>query len=383
MRMARLTGILLSLGLVIGTLPAHANNGDQMVGVNAIQWGLGGAVVAAPQEAGTLFTNPAGLAVLDIEEVRFDLGFGVINPNRSANNVTSDSDYYLIPAGAAAFRLNERMVLGVGMAGLAGTGVDIDDVFPTIPGSQAVVTTKQLFKLGPGLGYQVNDQLFLGAALHFDYQSLALYNANFQLPQTGTFGFGAGFGAVYKMNDKLQFGLNYTTKQNLEELDWNTTSGSYSMTIDAPAHLSAGVAYKPADDWQVELDVKYIWFNDVFDRVTLHTPTGPTILEFGWDDRTVISLGVQKKLGGKNKLLMGYNYGESPIDPEDVDANLGSVAISEHHLAIGLQRQLTGRVLSTATYTRVFENEVKSSSGSGNSIEMDQNVFHLQVSYAR
>ncbi len=234
MSVTRRTEFLLALGLVTGAFPTHANNGDQMVGVNAIQWGLGGAVVAAPQEAGTLFSNPAGLAVLDIEEVRFDLGFGVINPNRSANNVDSDSDYYLIPAGASAFRLNERMVLGVGMAGLAGTGVDIGDAFPTIPGSQAVVTTKQFFKLGPGLGYQVNDQLFLGAALHFNYQSLALYNANLQLPQTGIFGYGAGFGAVYKVNNKLQFGLNYTTKQYMDELDWNTTSGSYRMTIDAP-----------------------------------------------------------------------------------------------------------------------------------------------------
>ncbi len=50
---------------------AHATNGDQMLGVTATQWGMGGAIVAAPQDAASIMYNPAGIAELAIKDVRF------------------------------------------------------------------------------------------------------------------------------------------------------------------------------------------------------------------------------------------------------------------------------------------------------------------------
>ena len=99
---------------MIGTSYAvYATNGDQMLGVTATQWGMAGAVVAAPQDSGTILTNPAGLAVLDIEDVRFDMGFGFLNPPRKANGTDSDSDLYLIPSGAVAFRIDDQLTFGM------------------------------------------------------------------------------------------------------------------------------------------------------------------------------------------------------------------------------------------------------------------------------
>lgn len=74
---------------------ALATNGDQMLGVTATQWGMAGAVVAAPQDAGTIMTNPAGLAELGMKDVRFDMGFGSLNPPRKVNGADSDSDSLL------------------------------------------------------------------------------------------------------------------------------------------------------------------------------------------------------------------------------------------------------------------------------------------------
>ena len=61
---------------------AAATNGDQMLGLTAIQNGMAGAVVAAPQDAATILVNPAGMAELNIKDVRFDLGVGFLNPPR-------------------------------------------------------------------------------------------------------------------------------------------------------------------------------------------------------------------------------------------------------------------------------------------------------------
>ena len=72
----QLLSAAVSAALLVMAHSAHATNGDQMLGVTATQWGMGGAVVAAPQDAGTILTNPAGIAELGIKEVRFDMGVG-------------------------------------------------------------------------------------------------------------------------------------------------------------------------------------------------------------------------------------------------------------------------------------------------------------------
>lgn len=371
--------VAVALGLT--SAQALATNGDQMLGVSATQWGMAGAHTAAPQDSATVLTNPAGLADLSMQEFRADFGFGVLNPPRKANNQESDSDYYLMPAGALAFRPNQRLTFGMGMAGLSGMGVDFPDTMPGLAGNQAIVTTKQFYKIAPGVGIKVNESLSLGAALNIDYQSLALYNPMFQLPQNQVFGYGATFGLTFKPNPKLTFGASYTTKQRLDEFKWNTLAGTYAMTMDAPPILSLGVAFKPMPGLLIEADIKHIAFSDVLDKVDFQTPGGTTQMNFGWSDQTVFAIGVQKQLNPKTTVRAGFNYGESPIGPEDVDNNIGSLAVTEKHLTLGVTRQLGERLFGSLSYARAFHNEVTSNSGSGNKIELEQNVLNLQMSY--
>lgn len=64
---------------------ATATNGDHLLGLSAMQNGMAGPVVAMPQEATTVLVNPAGMAALNIKDVRFDLGIGFLNPPRQIN----------------------------------------------------------------------------------------------------------------------------------------------------------------------------------------------------------------------------------------------------------------------------------------------------------
>lgn len=361
---------------VVGS--AHATNGDQMLGVTATQWGMAGAVVAAPQDAGTVLTNPAGLATLEMNEFRSDMGFGFLNPPRKANGVSSDSDLYLIPAGAVAFRVDDKLTLGMGMAGLSGMGVDFADIAP-LAGNQAMVTTKQFYKIAPGFAYQVNDKLSVGAALNIDYQSLAMYNASFQLPQNQAYGFGASVGLNYRLSDTLRLGASYISQQNMGAFKWNTNSGYYEMTMDAPQTLQVGLAYIPGPGLLVEFDIKQIQFSDVLDKVTLKTPGGNQTINFGWSDQTVYAIAMQKKVSDKTTLRVGYNYGASPIGAEDVTNNYGSLAVTEHHLSLGMTRQLTDKASVSLSYVHAPSNEVKNSTGQ--KIELEQNVLNLQISY--
>lgn len=369
---------------------ALATNGDQMLGVTATQWGMAGATVAAPQDAATTMYNPAGLATLGIKDVRFDMGVGVLNPPRQANDRDSDSDYYLMPAGAVAFNVNDKLFLGMAMGGISGSGVDFADANALAPTSQAVVTTKQSYKIAPGFAYKVSDQLSLGAALQIGYQSLSMYNGMnpasvFSLPQNQVYGAGMNAGLIYKVSDMVQVGASWTSKTNMGEFKWNTNEGTVSMTMDMPQVFALGVAFKPMPGLLIEADVKRIGFSNVMDSIAVKRPTGytgnvPASFNFGWSDQTVYALGVQKDIDDKTTVRAGFNYGKSPIGAEDVSANIGSLAITEKHFSFGATRKFNDKVSASLSYAHAFKNEITSNT-STNKIELEQNIVNVQLSY--
>lgn len=377
-----------SAALLALSTGAHATNGDQMFALSAAQAGMGGATVAQAQDAATVLVNPAGMASLGIKDVRMDLGFGLLNPPREVNGRESDSDWYMMPAGAAVFNVNDRLFLGMGLGGISGMGVNVADIYAA-GGNQPIVTTKQVFRFSPAAAFKVNDALTLGASLNIVNQSLSMSfvgggMTQVNLPQNQQFGFGATLGATYTINPKLQAGLTWVSKTDVSEMEYNTPTGTTSFDMDIPAQVAFGLSFKPMPGLQVEFDVKRIFFSDVLDRVTVTNPQPamPGVLAFGWDDQTVYSIGVKKEMGPM-AISVGYNYGKSPIGAEDVNANLGSTAIVEHHLSFGLTRKFSDKVSGSFAYTHAFENDLTSNvvGQPANTIKINQNQYNFNISY--
>lgn len=385
----RLSASLAALALAALAPHAAATNGDHMVGLSAIQNGMAGAVVAAPQEATTVLVNPAGMAELNMQDVRFDLGVGFFSPPRKINGLDSDSNLYMMPTGAVAFRVSDKLTLGMGLGGISGMGVDFPDTMAA-PGNQSLVTTKQFFKVSPGFAYRVNDKLSIGATVNLNYQSLALSGfspaGRFDLPQNQVFGWGVTAGLIWKINPALQFGAAWSSKQNMSEFEWNTTAGKITMDMDAPQHFTVGLAWKPMPGLLIEGDIKRINYSDVMGRVAFGRPAGyagavPAAMPFGWSNQTIYALGIQKDIGDKMQVRAGLNYGKSPIGPEDVNANLGSLAVVEKHLSLGISRKFSNKVTGSLSYVHAFNNSVKSSSAPFNTIELEQDLVNMQISY--
>lgn len=391
----KLTAGIAAAALAVIAPHAAATNGDHMVGLSAIQNGMAGAVVAAPQEATTVLVNPAGMAELNIQDVRFDLGVGFFNPPRQINGYDSNSDLYMMPTGAVAFRVNENLTLGMGLGGISGMGVDFPDTMATA-GNQSLVTTKQFFKVAPGFAYRVNDKLSLGATLNLNYQSLALSGfspaGRFDLPQNQVFGWGVTAGLIWKINPALQLGAAWSSKQNMGEFEWNTptttpgTGGKITLDMDAPQTFTLGLAWKPMPGLLIEGDIKRINYSDVLGTVAFGRPAGyvggvPAAMPFGWSNQTIYALGIQKDIGDKTQVRAGLNYGKSPIGPEDVNANLGSLAVVEKHLSLGVSRKFSNKVMGSLSYVHAFENSVKSNAAPFNTITLKQNLVNMQVSY--
>jgi len=351
---------------------------------------MGGATVAAPQDSSTIFVNPAGMTNINMEQVRFDLSPGFMNPPREVNGNKSDSNMFFLPSGSVAFKISDKLFFGLGLAAQSGFGVDFSDAVPdntAVPptqGNQQVVTTKGFFKLAPSIAYKFSDKLSLGASFNIGYQSLAMSNPQFTLPQNQQFGFGATLGAIYHINDEFQLGVSWVSKTNISDHEFNTANGKVTMEMDVAQQLAVGLAYKSTSGLLVEMDIKWINFSETMDSVDIVTPGGTNAMKFGWEDQIVYSVGVQKKISDKTDLRFGINYAASPIDDEDVDNNIGSLAIPELHLSLGATRHITERISGSVSYTHAFENELTSSNttpAGTNKISISQNVLYAQIAY--
>ena len=81
------------------------------------------------------------------------------------------------------------------------------------------------------------------------------------------------------------------------------------------------------------------------------------------------------------QLRSGFIFVQSPIGPEDVYANIGSLAVVESHLALGLTRKFSDKVFGSFSWVHAFKNDVTSNVPPPNTIELEQNIISFQVSY--
>jgi len=384
-------GLLLTaaMGTTLGAAAlAHATSGDQMLGITAMEWARGGAVVAAPVDAPSILFNPAAAGELAAPKIGFDLSLGLLGANRDIatkmKSTESESENYLAMGSGVVGRVSDRLAIGLAAGGVAGLGVDFPST--TLPAGASIVSTKGLLKIAPTVAYKVSDMATLGASLQLGYQSLALKTPAFTLPQTSEFGSGGAIGGVVHILPNLQAGVAYTTTLDVGEYSFNGSSptfgeGTYKMDMDSPQTLAAGLAWKPTPRLLLEADVKWINHSDVMDRVDLIAPNGRVMpLTFGWDDQTTYTLAADFEVIPSVILRAAYNYGASPIEAEDVASNFGSIAVIEHHLSLGVTKKWSDNVLTTLSYTHGFNNEVTATNGAY-AIEAQQDIFYLQFSF--
>ena len=98
---------------------------------------------------------------------------------------------------------------------------------------------------------------------------------------------------------------------------------------------------------------------------------------FGWGDQWVFATGAEytfkdKKDNDKLKLRLGYNYGQSPIQPSVLFANALIPVIMEHHLTMGFSYFLTKNFSLDFVWEHHFKN-VMSDNGAGDVYSVDGN----------
>ncbi len=390
--------------LVLTTTVLFAQKGDQMIGVSALQYARAGAIIASPVDAPSMIYNPAAIANLNITEIGFDHSLGIINPPREITTgvgtpyektTSSNSNTYLGMGNGFVYKVSDKIYLGMAAGGVSGLGVDFpattlpDDPNTPFPENVSIVSKKGLLKLTPTFAYKVTPNFTLAVSVQIVDQSLTLKNPYFMLPPSESWGYGACVGLIYKALPNLQIGLSYTTEIDVPEHKFNGTSlvpqtggeGVYRLEMNNPAIAALGIAYRPVPKLLIEGDFKWINLSNVMYEADLTCPSGYVIpITFGWDDVWVYALGIEYKLNNKLKIIGGWTYAATPIKPEYVENNIGSIAVVEHHFSLAANKRLTKHLSATFSYTYGLWNEVESNK-SPLKIAAGFNMFFIEISY--
>ncbi len=423
--------IVLSALFIAASIPTagYATNGHQLSAFGAYQQGMGGAVTAAPYDATTAITNPAGMATIGS---RTDFSVEMFFPDRrlsfeGGGSTDGGSGTYLVPAVGWTAPVNEKGALffGGGMYGVSGMGVDYDTVSAPFmsmmlpgwdPGSSMahLYSQYQFWKMAPTLAWKT-EKLAVGLALDMDYQAFGFKNIftgtagggatavkyGMDLSELqGAYGYGATIGFLYQPAPAFSVGVSYASKQNFTAFKWRLSDGDvdltagggpksrdgiYAMELDFPQQAALGIAVRPFRRLLWTADVKWINFSDTYDKVALKgnfTGANEVILHFGWDDVWVYATGLQLDVTPNLAIRAGFNYSTSPIDradPQEIENNLVFPAIVRRHVSGGFTYRFGRNWEMTLAYMKAFKEEMTGESKTR--ISLEEQAADLEVSY--
>ncbi|SFJ80261.1 OmpP1/FadL family transporter [Methylophaga sulfidovorans] len=274
--------------------------------------GMGGASVARTVEpAAAVFGNPANLIEYN-KGTSFTFGATFFDPHLTADHDdttalrntgtrwkgTSNADDYLVPTVAITHAINSKAVIGLGLTAQSGVGSDFRETSNSLnPTGELLV-----FNANVGLGYQVTDNLSLGA-------TATIGNGYFQASLSDATGSAHGYGVRGTVGAKYDIGATslgayYKTPLNIEYKDYiDRGDGTFwSDDVEQPQEFAVGVANNSfmGGNLQLNADIIYKdWSSARFYK------------DF-YRDQTVFALGAQLTTGDA-QWRIGYSHARDPI----------------------------------------------------------------------
>jgi long-chain fatty acid transport protein len=377
-----LTRTVIATMTITAATAAWATNGYFAHGFGTANKGLGGAGVALPLDALAAADNPASIGFLG---TRYDAGLAFFSPSRkytvtgtptaapgtfglAPGTVNSGSELFVIPHFGASWTVGGDSVLGLAVYGNGGMNTDYATntylgSSPTgIDLSQLFVATTYARRLGSEQGHSLG----LSAILAFQTieiqgtQAFAAFSSSpAQVANNGheeSFGVGARFGYIGQLTPGFSIAASYQTKVDMSEFDDYAGIFAERGDFDVPANATVGLAYRFGSSVALAADVQRIYYSDV---TAIGNPLLPNLMTtqlgldtgagFGWDDMTVVKLGVQWAYGDAWTWRLGLATGEQPIRPSEVFPNIVAPAVVEEQITAGFSRRLAGdRALNLA-----------------------------------
>lgn len=383
------------------------------------QTAMGETAVARSDNAMNSATNPASLA---FGSNNWTIGVEALVPDRGATigNIDFDGNrdrVFIIPEFAYQKTLNDTFAIGLAVYGNGGANVFYDTAIFADPATSpnTGLDFSSLF-IAPSTSIKINDNLAIGFSLNLVYQRLELTGGSGLSPLStdpanfsdkghdSATGAGLTIGLQGKLSPKVSAGMAYRAKTSMERFDKYSGAFAERSKFDVPSMLTLGISVDATPKTSFAIDVSHIAYSDVKllanpnNSAELFDPnTGlpvPALIDangfgsasgagFGWDDQTIVKLGLNHKLNDKITLLGGFNHRNTPINDDQTAFNILAPATGENRLTLGLDWTLAKDANVVVQYMHGFKNEIKGSpTAAGAQIQVGRDPVTLAPIFA-
>jgi long-chain fatty acid transport protein len=367
------------LASLLAATSARATDGYLQDGIGAREKALAGAGVASSTDATAASLNPAGLtnvpSQVNVSASALFLSGGYTATGGGGTPFDADGRHDnkpgvdIIPNLAATWRVNWGVIDAValtayGNGGVAshyknianpdcamvggGTGVFCGgplgirlaqdfysvafakEVMPGISIGVAPILARQLGKVdgvGPFAGLSVDPT-------HFTSQGT-----------DESWGAGVRAGIEWTVKPGLRLGVAGNTMMHMSNFDKYRGLLANQGDFDVPATVQAGIAVDVRPNLTFLADYKRIWYSSV---ASVGDPTTTPALfgasngpGFGVQDVNMVKVGLEWHQSPKLTLRAGYSYNSEPITSRDVDLNIMTLGVVQHHITGGLKYDVT------------------------------------------
>lgn len=376
-----------ALVLLAAAAPALATNGYFSLGYGTQYKGMAGAGQALHLSTLASATNPATIAFVK----GYDIGVGLFAPNREYSVTGSPSGYpgtfglapgtyeshstgFVMPSMAGAWHLSGKVHLGVAIYGNGGMNTNYPN--PVFGQSPTGVNLMQAF-VAPSVAYELAEHQAIGVSVIGAWQSFeakglgafSMFSSDpTKLTNNGAdtaLGYGGRIGYHGKLAPWLGVGASYQTKIVMGEFDDYAGLFAEQGAFDIPANWTVGISIMPNEAWAFAADVQQIYYSDVR---SIGNPMLPNLMQaplgadggagFGWEDVTVLKVGVQYQASPSWTLRAGYAHCNQPIPQSEVLFNILAPGVIENHATVGVSKLLSPTSAVHFALMRAFSSTV-------------------------
>ena len=294
--------------------------------------------------ADAAWTNPAGMTAL--EEDRIFAGLQVVVPrikfdSSVATEGGSDGgnagETVFIPSFFYLKKLSDRTRLGFSVTAPLGGGVDYGDNFAGR--YETINAFLEGIALSPSIGYEVNEQLSVGAGVSFIYtlyeQDIAINPAfvptvnggdgKLKIEDADDWGYQPFLGLTYQLSDRVLLGAVYRAEMEVDlEGDVKFRNlGALTPPInrveinwDNPQTLEAGLSYRLTDGNTLFFNAGWQDWSAFSDNDLAFTGAGVATLDRNWDDTWQAGIALSN-IENRQGYSVGFSYESSPVDDDD------------------------------------------------------------------
>lgn len=351
---------------------------------------------AKAYDAGTVYSNPAGMALLDQNQFSGNVsyiapsakfnGTDTIKLNGSTYKAASGQTGNAVsPAASGAifgvFVLNPDWRVGFSVTNPYGerTAYGAD----WVGRYQSLVSSITGVDFSLALSYKINNQLSIGGGPVVEYYQARLTQAiNSPLLSRGSIAtngsadvhgsdvaLGYNLGVLYKIDDDTRVGLDYRSRirhnitgtEAIGNMPYSPSLGtvvsispsmSARTTVTSPDSLTASLYHQVTPALALMGTVQWTHW-DLFNslHITPASGTGTTIQE-NWRNTWFAGVGANYKVNDRLMLQTGFSFDESPV----TDSNRTSRVPDANHynLGVGLKYALTHSTTINLAYLHVF-----------------------------